>query len=95
MKILKEHDEFGWITAVVQGRWVQAKVYNESSSYGIGGGRVSKMAISKTDSRTLGQDFFKQMCYNYDRGVDFDEAPKGLVESIVAELETLPLLLLE
>lgn len=27
--VLEEHSNTGWITAVINGRWVQAKVYNE------------------------------------------------------------------
>ena len=30
------------------------------------------------------------MCYNYDRGLDFDNAPKGLIDKIVNQLEQLP-----
>ena len=40
MKILKNHDENGWITAIIEGRWVQAKVYDNPSVYGIDDGRV-------------------------------------------------------
>ncbi len=90
MKILDPHAETGWITAIVQDHWVQAKVYDIPSDYGINGGRVSKLCISKTDSRNPKKNYFNQMCYNYDRGLDFNDAPKGLVEKIVAELETLP-----
>lgn len=36
------------------------------------------------------KEFFGQICYNYDRGLDFDKAPKGLVDKIIAQLETLP-----
>lgn len=90
MKIIKEHDEFGWITAIIEDRWVQAKVYDEPSMYGINDGRVSKLSISKTSKRDPNQNYFEQMCYNYDRGLDFDDAPKGLVDKIVAELEKLP-----
>lgn len=59
MQIIDEHNNTGWITAVICGRWVQAKVYDEPSSFGINGGRVSKMAVSKTANRLEHQDFFK------------------------------------
>jgi len=90
MKILVPHDQYGWITAIIEGRWVQAKVYDEPSPFGINDGRVSKISIGKTQYRDNTQNFFEQMCFNYDRGLDFDEAPEGLVDKIVAELEKLP-----
>lgn len=91
MKILEPHSQTGWITCIIEGHWVQAKVYDMPSDYGVGGfGRVSKLAIGKTDRVEPYQNFFDQMCYNYDRGLDFDEAPKGLVNKVVAELEKLP-----
>ena len=90
MKILKnDFKSTGWVEAVVEGRWVQAKVFLEPSEYGINGGRVSKLCISKSEHRYEGRHFFDQMCYNYDRGVDFDNAPAGLVDKIIAALETL------
>lgn len=90
MKILDAHDCYGWIVAVIQGRWVNAKVYDEPSTFGINNGRVSKCAISKTNDRIPFEDFHAQMDYNYDRGLDFDNLPAGLLDSIVAELEALP-----
>jgi len=90
MKIIKPHDVYGWITAEVCGRWVQAKVYDTPSTFGINGGRVSKLVISKTAKHDGRRNFFDQMTYNYDRGLDFDNLPKGLLDKIVAELETLP-----
>ena len=90
MKIIDPHSETGWVTAIIEGRWVQAKVYDEPSTYGVNNGRVSKIAIGKTDTRDSSKSFFEQMCFNYDRGLDFDEAPSGLVNKIIAELETLP-----
>lgn len=80
----------GFLTVIIEGRWVMAKVYDEPSSYGINGGRVSKLSISKTATRIEGQNFFDQMDYHYDRGLDFDTLEPGLLDKIVAELETLP-----
>ena len=90
MTILEPHDKIGWITAIIEGRWVQAKVYNEPSCFGVKRGRVSKLSIGKTDCRIEHKNFFDQMCFHYDRGLDFDKAPPGLVDKVVAELETLP-----
>lgn len=91
MKIIDDSRlESGWITAIIEGRWCSAKVYDNPSSYGINKGRVSKLAVSKTDKRILGQNFFDQMDYNYDRGLDFDNLPEGLLDKIINELESLP-----
>lgn len=92
MKVLDPHSKTGWITAIIEDRWVQAKVYDEPSTYGINDGRVSKLAVSKTNTRDPHKPFFDQICFNYDRGLDFDNAPVGLIDKIVAQLETLPLL---
>jgi len=90
MKILKPHNESGWITAIIEKRWVQAKVYDEPSSYGINDGRVSKCAISKASGRDHSKPFFGQMDYNYDRGLDFNDLNPGLLDKIIKELELLP-----
>lgn len=91
MDILEPHNiETGWITAIIENRWVQAKVFDTPSDYGINNGRVSKLVVGKTSYRDPNRSFFSQMCYNYDRGLDFDEAPKGLIDKIVGQLENLP-----
>ena len=92
MQILQAHDQYGWITAIIEGRWVQAKVFDEPSHYGINEGRVSKLAICKTDTRDSTRNFFDQMDYNYDRGLDFKRRslPVATLRKIVAALEALP-----
>ncbi len=92
MQILSEHDQYGWITAIIEGRWVQAKVFDEPSCYGINDGRVSKLTIGKTDSRDPTRNFFDQMDYNYDRGLDFKRRtlPIATFRKILAQLEALP-----
>lgn len=92
MQILKPHDQYGWITAIIEGRWVQAKVYDEPSCYGINDGRVSKLSIGKTDTRDPAYNFFDQMDYHYDRGLDFKRRtlPIATFRKIVAQLEALP-----
>lgn len=91
MKIL-ENDvtSSGWITAIIEDRWIHAKVYNEPSKFGVNGGRVSKICIGKNGCRDPNKPSFDQMCYQHDRELDFDEAPEGLVDKIIAELEKLP-----
>jgi len=90
MIIIDEHDKHGWITCYVAGRWVQAKVFSEGSTYGINNGRVSKLSISKNNKRDAGKPFHPQMDYNYDRGLEFDNLPDGMLDKIVQELEALP-----
>jgi hypothetical protein len=70
MKILEAHNPDGWITAVIEDRWVCAKVYDDTSIFGVNECRVSKLSIGKTDNLVRG-NFFAQMDYNYDRGLDF------------------------
>lgn len=92
MQIIEPHNDTGWITAVIEGRWVCAKVYDEPSVYGINEGRVSKLSIAKTDTRDPTRNFFDQMDYNYDRGLDFKRRtlPVAVLRKIVASLEALP-----
>jgi hypothetical protein len=76
MFILKEAEGSGdWVTAVICDRWVQAKVFNLESTYGVYNGRVSKIAIAKQGVSGLGSetglDFFENVDFNWDRGLDF------------------------
>lgn len=86
MHVLEGHNDV-WVTAVINGRWVQAKVYMEPSDFGINGGKVSKMAVGKTSTRDPSRAFFDQMDFNYDRGLDFSNLPESMVNSIVEQLE--------
>lgn len=80
----------GWVTAVIDDRWCQAKVFDLPSNFGINGGRVSKLAIMRGNKRDPHSDFLAQCDYNYDRGLDFDNLPAGTLASIVGQLEALP-----
>jgi len=72
-----------WIEGETGGHYWQAKVYAEPSTYGIKNGRVSKLCISKGNKwEGLGNTIF-----NYDRGLDFDNSPNGLVEKIINEAQ--------
>lgn len=92
MQVIDPHSKDLWITAIINGRWVQAKVYDEPSTYGINNGRVSKCFIGKTDTRdpNPNADFFSQMDFSYDRGLDFNNLPDEILDSIISELEKLP-----
>lgn len=80
----------GWITAIIENRWCQAKVYDDPSTFGINDGRVSKLAVGKLGTVKSGQNFFDQIDFNYDRGLDFDNLPDGVLDAIVSVLEKLP-----
>jgi hypothetical protein len=91
MKIIKPQTAPGWITVEIDGRRIEAKVYNTGSGYGINGGRVSKLAIMKKNHvRDRDANYFEQLDFNYDRGLDFDNLPAGVLDNIVAQLEALP-----
>lgn len=90
-KIVKDaRKSTGWVTAIIENRWVQAKVYDEPSTYGINNGRVSKLCIAKGIAIDRTKDFLPQMDYNYDRGLDFDRLPSGVLDKVVGYLENLP-----
>jgi len=90
MVLLKAHDKYGWVTCRIEGRYVQAKVYDQKSSFGINGGRVSKLSIGKTAYINSNLDFLEQMDFNYDRGADFNHLPRGVLGKVLVELEALP-----
>jgi hypothetical protein len=55
--------------------YVEAKIYNKGSRFGINNGRISKMFIVNTET---GKEI-----YNYDRGLDFDDTPEGLLDHVL------------
>lgn len=81
MKIIEPHSYSGWITVEIDGYHIQAKVYDEPSSFGVRGCRVSKLTIYNK---------FKRVYYSYDRGLIFDNTPKGLLDKVLKELNSLP-----
>lgn len=82
-------DETGWVTAVINGRWVQAKVYDEPSTYGVRDCRVSKLCVGLGDTRNTNANFFKQMAYSYDRGLDFHNKKSLKTAELSAILDVL------
>lgn len=88
MEVIKdERPNSNWVTAVVNGRWCQAKVYDVGSCFGINDGRVSKLVIGKTSTRDPSRNFFDQMDYNYDRGLDFSNLDDDFVNDVVRQFE--------
>lgn len=90
MKIIKPHSNTGWLTAVIEGRYVCAKVYDKQSIFGINNGRVSKLCIGKNARRDPNKNYLDQMDFNYDRGLDFNNLPDGVLNKVVSALENLP-----
>lgn len=98
-KILEDNRHAdNWITGIYYGkrgeRWFQAKVYNETSTYGVNDCRVSKLAISKANvtSRIGNEPFFDLVSYNYDRGLDFNRLNQSqyILQDILDYLNNLP-----
>ncbi len=95
MKILEPYDELGWITAIIDDRWCQAKLGSLPSEYGINGSRVNTLFVGKTNIQVEEKDFLPQMDYSYyGRVLDFDTLPNGILNSILNsilnQLEALP-----
>lgn len=80
----------GWISGYLLGRFFEAKVYDIPSTFGINNGRVSKLAIGKSAMRDRNKDYFDQLDYNYDRGLDFSTIDPKLLDKIVKWLDALP-----
>ena len=83
----------GWIHGIVHGRSFAAKLYDEPSTYGIDSGRISKLSIYKTDQRDPNIEFFSQLDFNYDRGLDFNHLWKSnrkLYFKIIKTIEQIP-----
>lgn len=91
MMINDDRQRSGFVTCCIAGRWVQAKVYDEPSTFGFGGNsRISKLAIGKSALCDPHKPFMDQMDFNYDRGLDFSNLSDEDVAVVVAALEKLP-----
>ena len=90
IKILQDERSYnGWITGAVDDtHWFQAKLFDIGSSFGIKGGRVSKLCICK------GVCFSWVGCIvNYDRGWDIkpkSKSDKDILKAVVEYLEKYP-----
>lgn len=80
----------GWVTCIIAGRWVQAKLFDVGSKHGINRGRISKLYISKEAMRDRSSDFTKQMAYAYDRGLEKNELCDEDIDVVITALEKLP-----
>lgn len=87
MQIIKDaRKETGWIEAVINGHWVEAKVYSEPSDLAIKHKHISKLTIA------VGREWkgLNKALYHYDRGLDFNHIAADLLKKIISELENLP-----
>lgn len=83
MKLLERYDS-GWTIVHIEGHYVEAKVYDTGSMFGINSGRVSKLTIRKNTRDN------SAVLFHYDRGWDKGNSEDKLVSKIVEQLETLP-----
>jgi len=65
---------------------------NNPEIYCINKGRVSQCTVAKKRNRDLGKPYRDKMGYCYNRGLNFYNLPKGLLDGIVSQLEALPLI---
>lgn len=66
-----------WFNFSFVGKYTgQAKIFESGSVFGIGGGRISKLQVYTG----------KGLVFNYDRGLDFDELPGGVLSQILDNL---------
>ncbi len=56
----------------------EAKIYDIGSQYGIDGGRISKLYVTRNG----------QVVFNYDRGEDHNEISQNALEAILTFLNT-------
>jgi hypothetical protein len=97
-KILEPHNiNTGYVTMIAHGRWIESKVYDDPSDYGVRNCRVSKISIAKEGIHLLGIEsglnFFDNCDYNYDRGLDFHNKkalPKKTLNDILDYLNAMP-----
>lgn len=78
--IVSQREE-AWVYGYYGQYYVTAKVYQTPSRFGIAQGRVSKLSIYNQQDEEI---------YNYSRGLDFDNAPTGLLANLLPQLEQLP-----
>jgi len=88
MITLMDRTYSGWVTVVINDRYISAKIYDTPSTFWINNGRISKMSVSKKGRYVKEDNFFDQMDYNYDRGLDFNKMPDNELNNIINELES-------
>jgi hypothetical protein len=79
----------GWVDGMIDGFRFQAKVFDESSRFGINEGRVSKLMIWDESKRQADANIFKASILNYDRGWDIKPTKAADKEILAAVLEYL------
>jgi hypothetical protein len=92
MKLISPLCKGGWITAIIDGRYILAQVLDTPSRFGIKGSRVCQLCILKPGVRFDNELDFSQEDYSNFVWSDYnyDFLPVGVLDSVISELETLP-----
>lgn len=90
-EITKFPFDSNWVSGKVGGYVFEAKLFDDSSTFGINNGRVSKLSIYD-DSTRLSKGFFASCIVNYDRGWDIrpTKEQKPYFLAVMAALEATP-----
>jgi len=70
-----------WKKGTYKDYYYIVKIYEQPSHFGIYNGKISKLSICKGDTWNTAEEI-----YNYDRGLDFDNTPPGLLDEILEYL---------
>lgn len=81
-----------WVNGTVGPYSFEAKLFDDASTYGIGNGRVSKLAIYDNNLREEKRDFLAACIINYDRGWDIraTKETRPFLDVVISLLESLP-----
>lgn len=80
-----------WVKGKVGSYVFEAKLFDDSSTFGINNGRVSKLSIYN-DEKRLKDGFFPACIVNYDRGWDIRPTKENrkIFKAVLAALESSP-----
>lgn len=81
-----------WVSGKIGNYVFDAKLFDQSSTFGIKNGRVSKLSIYDEMVRQEKKDFFAASIVNYDRGWDIKPTKenKPIFEAVMQLLEESP-----
>lgn len=94
MEILDKFGASFWIVALINGRWVKAKLYDKPSNRNLNNDRIRTLLISSNASYNPEIPVSEQMCYHYCEGQCVkNELHPDQLKGIIRELETIPRIL--
>lgn len=71
-----KHEDGSWFSFRFRGRYAgNVKIFQEGSKHGMGGGRISKLTCTDHNKGKL--------IFSYDRGLDFDAMPIGILSRVM------------